>query len=691
MAAPPGDNERPRVGLLYDERMCAHTTPDGEIHPECPERIRSIWKKLESEGIPQRCIILDAKMAEDKHIAYVHSAKHIKLIKSISSKEFDSRRQRIASKFNSIYLNKGSSEAAYLAAGSVIEVSEKVAKGDINSGIAIVRPPGHHAEPDEAMGFCLFNNVAIAANFLLNEKPELGIKKILIVDWDVHHGNGTQKMFYDDPRVLFFSVHRFDYGSFYPSGDDGAYFMIGEGPGAGYNINIPWEHGQCGDSDYVAAWDHILIPVAKAYNPDIILVSAGFDAAIDDPLGGCCVTPYGYSLLLEKLMPFAQGKIVMALEGGYNLNSIANSVLSCAKILLHEEVVGSSRSPAFESTWDILKAVRHELKGYWPALNIKLPQSLLASRGRPRPPEVTYSSSESEVEMDKGINTAENVEDGKFAEDLILPLSKLDLDEDCDGINASSKLQIEGHSSQCESCHDPQTLIPSDIIASSFTWRSSLSKIEVWYASYGSNMWKPRFLCYIEGGKVQGMTVPCSGSLDKSLPRSIIWKVLPHRLLFGRSYTRTWGKGGVAFLNPERDTSEKAHLCMYRITLEQFNDVLAQENSLHQEDGAIQRMVSPLLDVDILNYVAKNKSTRLETIKDGWYSTVLYLGEEDNVPILTMTCSASDIQCFKSGEFPTSAPSRDYMNTLVNGLVEGKQLTEAAATAYVDDAASRRL
>ncbi|KAG6482601.1 hypothetical protein ZIOFF_059233 [Zingiber officinale] len=191
--------------------------------------------------------------------------------------------------------------------------------------------------------------------------------------------------------------------------------------------------------------------------------------------------------------------------------------------------------------------------------------------------------------------------------------------------------------------------------------------------------------------QVQGMTVPCSGSLDKSLPRSIIWKVLPHRLLFGRSYTRTWGKGGVAFLNPERDTSEKAHLCMYRITLEQFNDVLAQENSLHQEDGAIQGMVSPLLDVDILNYVAKNKSTRLETIKDGWYSTVLYLGEEDNVPILTMTCSASDIQRFKSGEFPTSAPSRDYMNTLANGLVEGKQLTEAAATAYVDDAASRRL
>ncbi|XP_065005481.1 histone deacetylase 5-like isoform X1 [Musa acuminata AAA Group] len=691
MAASPDDSLRPRVGLIYDERMCRHATPDGEAHPECPERIRAIWKKLESEGIPRRCVVLNAKKVEDKYLASVHTQNHIKLIKNISSKEFDSRRQRIASKFNSIYLNVGSSEAAYLAAGSVIEASEKVAKGDLNSVIAIVRPPGHHAESNEAMGFCLFNNVAVAVNYLLNEKPELGIKKILIVDWDVHHGNGTQKMFYKDPRVLFFSVHRFDFGCFYPSGDDGAYCMIGEGPGAGYNINIPWEHGQCSDADYIAVWDHVLIPIAKEYNPDIILVSAGFDAAIDDPLGGCCVTPHGYSLLLQKLMQFAQGKIVMVLEGGYNLKSIANSVLACAKVLLQEESVGSIQTATFKSTWRVIEAVRHELKGYWPVLDVELPQNLLITNSRPCPAEVTYSSSESDVENDEGaartINFSDFVED-----DVLLPLSKLKIDEGNHGkVIASDQVQEEESLSASEASHDAELVTSNEIVDGYITWRSLLSKVEVWYASFGSNMWMPRFLCYIEGGKVEGMSAPCCGSLDKSSPKDVIWKIVPHRLLFGRSHTRTWGAGGVAFLDPERSTSDKAYLCMYRITLEQFNDVLLQENSLHQENGIIKQMASPLLDLHILEYVAKNKSLPLKALKDGWYSTVLYLGKEDDLPILTMTCSASDVERFKSGELPASVPAKDYMNTLVNGLVEGKQLTREEAVAYVNGAATSKL
>ncbi|MBA0552367.1 hypothetical protein Golob_023186, partial [Gossypium lobatum] len=269
-------NER-RVGLIYDQRMCKHRTPYGDDHPEKPDRITVIWNKLELAGIPQRCVILNAKEAKDEYICAVHSKNHVNLIRNISSKEY-SKRNRIASKLNSIYLNEGSSESAYLAAGSVIEVAEKVAKGELNSAFAIVRPPGHHAECDEAMGFCLFNNIAIAASFLLDQRPELGINKILIVDWDVHHGNGTQKTFWSDPRVLFFSVHRHEFGRFYPANFDGFYTMVGEGPGAGYNINVPWENGRCGDADYLAVWDHVLVPVAKEFNPDIILVSAGFDA-----------------------------------------------------------------------------------------------------------------------------------------------------------------------------------------------------------------------------------------------------------------------------------------------------------------------------------------------------------------------------------------------------------------------------
>ncbi|KAI3970809.1 hypothetical protein MKX01_024456 [Papaver californicum] len=368
---------RPRVGLLYDERMCEHSKPpeDNEHHPEIPNRIKAIWSRLESANIPQRCLVMKAKEAEDKYIGLVHQQKYIDLIKNLSSKT-DSQRKIIAEDFNSIYLNEGSSQSAYLAAGGVIEVAEKVSKGELNSAVAIVRPPGHHAEADEALGFCIFNNVAIAASVLVNEKPELGIKKILIVDWDVHHGNGTQNMFWEDPRVLVFNVHRHDFGEFFPSGDDGSHVMIGERSGTGYNVNVPWEQGECGDADYFAVWDHVLIPITKAFDPDIILISAGFDAAAGDTLGGCFVTPNGYSVMLKKLMAFASGRIVMALEGGYHLKSLSKSVLACVEALLDDRsIIGSSKSDAspLESTWRVIETVRKELSKYWPMLSGELP------------------------------------------------------------------------------------------------------------------------------------------------------------------------------------------------------------------------------------------------------------------------------------------------------------------------------
>ncbi|KAI3875149.1 hypothetical protein MKX03_021643 [Papaver bracteatum] len=265
----------PRVGLVYDDRMCHHFDPKDE-NPEKPDRIKAIWEKLESHVITQRCLVMKSKVAEDGKITLVHKQKYVDLIKNLTSKT-DSQRKKIASKFNDVYLNKGSSQSAYLAAGAV---SEKIAKGELDSAVAIVRPPGHHAEVDKAMGFCIFNNVAIAASVLL----ELGISKILIVDWDVHHGNGTQKMFWQDPRVLVFNVHRHDFGIFFPLGNDGSHSMIGEGPGTWYNVNVPWQQGECGDADYFAVWDHVLIPITKPFNPDMILIFGGFDAG----------TPRGY-------------------------------------------------------------------------------------------------------------------------------------------------------------------------------------------------------------------------------------------------------------------------------------------------------------------------------------------------------------------------------------------------------------
>lgn len=641
---------RRRVGLIYDERMCKHSTPLGDHHPENPNRIRAIWNKLLSARIPQRCVVLNGKEIDDKYIAAVHTKNHIDLIKTISSKKMDSQRNKMAARFNSIYFNEGSSEAAYLAAGSVIEVAKKVANGELNSAFAIVRPPGHHAEEHVPMGFCLYNNVAIATSFLLNERKDLGINKILIVDWDVHHGNGTQKMFWKDPRVLFFSVHRYEYGSFYPGGDEGTHIMTGEGPGAGYNINVPWQNGCCGDADYIAVWDHILIPVAKEFNPDMIIISAGFDAAIGDPLGGCCITPNGYSVMLKKLMDFAGGKIVMALEGGYNLDSLANSVLACVEVLLEDKTIdGSSEVYPFESTWSVIRTVREELSPFWPILSEKIPK-MLTTRITPQ---VQIISSDSDGEYDNGPNTvSEDLE-----EDLINPLSKLTVEEDN---------------------HGQVTMV-------SPPWRSELSNIDIWYATYGSNMSQARFRCYIEGGQAEGMRRPCAGAMDKSPPKAILWKTVPHRLFFGRERTLTWGPGGVAFLHPESNNHDKAYLCLYRITLEQFNDVLLQENVPTPD------MRCALFDLTSLDSIENERQISVEVLKRGWYHNVVYLGKEDDIPVLTMTCTLSHIEGFKSGELPLSPPPEEYVNTLVKGLVEGMQLSEEEAIAYIQEASTKAL
>ncbi|XP_052179798.1 histone deacetylase 5 isoform X2 [Diospyros lotus] len=647
-AADTGGRRR-RVGLIYDERMCKHFCLEDETHPEMPDRILTIWEKLQSALIHQRCVVLSAKEAEDEYIAAVHTRKHIDLIKNISSRKFESRRKKVAAKFNSIYFNEGSSEAAYLAAGSLLEVTEKVAKGELDSAFAIVRPPGHHAEVDKPMGFCLYNNVAIATKFLL-DKHELGINKILIVDWDVHHGNGTQKMFWKDPGVLFFSVHRHEFGTFYPASDDGSHIMIGEGPGAGYNINVPWENGWCGDADYLAVWDHVLIPVAKEFCPDIVIISAGFDAAVNDPLGGCRVTPYGYSVMLKKLMEFAQGKIVMTLEGGYNLDSLANSVLACVEVLLEDDpIIGSSEAYPFESTWRVIQAVREELSMFWPILKDELPKELI-SRSKELPIQILIS--DSDVENDNGVPVV--LEDlGNTVEDVLQPFSGL---------------RIGGVSNEVNTI-----------------WRSALSKTYVWYATYGSNMWESRFLCYIEGGQVEGMRRPCTGSLDKSVPKEILWKVVPHRLFFGRDQTKTWGPGGAAFLSPESNCQHKAYMCLYRITLEQFNDVLLQENVSGCD------MSSPVFDLTDLEFIKEKNCISLEILKNGWYHNVVYMGNENGIPILTMTCTLSDVENFKSGKFPVCAPAKEYANALVRGLVGGKQLSEEAAMAYIQEAATKPL
>jgi len=219
-----------------------------------------------------------------------------------------------------------------------------VAKGELRNGFALIRPPGHHAEREEAMGFCYFNAVAIAARQLLEMRaptPALpnGVRRVLIVDWAIHHGNGTQKEFYDDPRVLYLSLHRHDQGNFYPG--TGSAIECGAGPGLGFNVNVAWAGGleprPMGDAEYLAAFRAVVLPVARSFDPDVVLVSAGFDAASGHPhpIGGYVVSTACFAYMTHQLrQQLAGGRVVLALEGGYNLDVLADSSEQCLRALL---------------------------------------------------------------------------------------------------------------------------------------------------------------------------------------------------------------------------------------------------------------------------------------------------------------------------------------------------------------------
>jgi len=258
----------------------------------------------------------------------------------------------------------------------------------VQSALCVVRPPGHHAECGCAMGFSLFGNVAVAAA----EARQRGwAARVLIVDWDVHHGNGTQRMFDDDPTVLYVSVHRHDEGRFYPGGNFGHYTSHGEKAGTGFSVNIPWDvkgvlrrGGKApGDAELLYAFKRVIMPIALAFNPEVVLISAGFDSAEGDPLGGCKVSPQGFHALTSLLMGLAGGRVVLALEGGYNLESISASMAACAGALLGDPppepeamLPGSRRGPAVtergaaapcELHAEMVDRCRSHLAQFWPS------------------------------------------------------------------------------------------------------------------------------------------------------------------------------------------------------------------------------------------------------------------------------------------------------------------------------------
>lgn len=270
---------------------------------------------------------------------------------------------------DSIYFNHSTYECAKLAAGGAIEACKAVVEGHVRNAIAIIRPPGHHAETDSPSGFCIFNNVPIATRVCQKAYPET-CRKVLILDWDVHHGNGIQHAFYEDPNVLYISLHVFKDGNFYPNLPDGNLNYCGQGLGEGKNVNIPWaEHGM-GDAEYLYAFQEVVIPIATEFDPDLVIISAGFDAAEGDLLGGCFVTPACYGHMTHMLMRLAKGKLVVCLEGGYNLRSIARSALAVTRVLMLEppDRLHVDLPAPKDSAVHIVENVKREHSRYWKSL-----------------------------------------------------------------------------------------------------------------------------------------------------------------------------------------------------------------------------------------------------------------------------------------------------------------------------------
>lgn len=320
------------TGIIYDERMCLHKEKD---HPEKPDRIRSIFKKITDENLLPKCKWLLARDATPEELLTVHTEDHLNLVEKIPNIHSVSLKS-LQNCFNSIYLNKYTACCAKLSAGGVIELCSQVVTGKLANGIAVVRPPGHHAEHNLPMGFCFYNNVAVAAKTMIER---FHLNRIAILDWDVHHGNGTQHMFYQDPRVLYISIHRYDNGKFYPYHRDAEPSMVGSGAGIGRNVNIAWNtnlYTRPGNAEYLYAFNTLVKPMLSEYDPELIIVSAGFDCVEGDPLGGLKVTPNLFNHLTSELMNFSHGKVVIALEGGYNIEAIAHSMVACLKALLKE-------------------------------------------------------------------------------------------------------------------------------------------------------------------------------------------------------------------------------------------------------------------------------------------------------------------------------------------------------------------
>jgi len=347
-----------KTAIFKDELFLEHI-PDFN-HVESPDRLRVIYEQLEQPEIRNRFIYPSIEPASQEVLALNHSMDHIMRVAGTAGKTFSSLDPDTQASARSY-------DAACLAAGAVVRGIEMINAGEVDNGFALVRPPGHHAENDRAMGFCLFNNIGVGAHYAVER---LGLERVLIIDWDLHHGNGTQHSFYDSSQVLYFSTHSYPY---YPG--SGGLNEVGVGEGEGYTVNVPLSGGQ-DDRAFGRIFREILVPIARQYNPDIILVSAGFDTFYADPLGTMAVTEQGFAYMTRVLVDLAgevcDGRLLVALEGGYNLQGLRDGVLAVLAELTDDPgCPGKVDNEALKAIADaapemmILDEVRSIAKRYW--------------------------------------------------------------------------------------------------------------------------------------------------------------------------------------------------------------------------------------------------------------------------------------------------------------------------------------
>jgi acetoin utilization deacetylase AcuC-like enzyme len=343
-----------RVGLYDDPLFREHDAGPG--HPERPERLDAIRRGLRDAELEARLTLRKPRPATREELLRVHAEEHVALVESTRGRtfRFDPDTQAGPRSF----------EAALLAAGAVVGAVDGVLAGTLDRAFCVVRPPGHHAESRRVMGFCLFNNVAVGVAHALKR----GLERVLVIDFDVHHGNGTQEIFYGDSRVLYISSHAFP---FYPG--TGAIDEVGQGAGRGFTVNLPLPPG-CGDSEYVDVYRAIVAPIGRSFDPQLVLASAGFDPHVADPLAEMRVTEEGFRAVarasLSTAAGSAKGRSVFVLEGGYDLTGLASSAAGVVREILGEE--GESSYGESGSLGSRLVArYRQAFAGFWPVLEAK--------------------------------------------------------------------------------------------------------------------------------------------------------------------------------------------------------------------------------------------------------------------------------------------------------------------------------